>query len=166
MGANVILSKPTAARRSFCLRVAAHFALHESGELVALQPDLILTQNTVSTASIFQETRSIPIIFANVADPIGSAEVTSLAGRYALPAVYPYSDYTKVGGLVSYGYDLVDNYRRAAIYADRILRGTKPSELPVRLPVKVQLTINLKTAKALGLDVPSSIRLRADEVIE
>jgi putative tryptophan/tyrosine transport system substrate-binding protein len=58
------------------------------------------------------------------------AEVTRLAGRYPLPAVYPYSDYTKVGGLVSYGYDLLDNYRRAAIYADRILRGTEPSEIP------------------------------------
>jgi len=244
-------------------------------ELVALQPDLILTQNTVSTASILQETHSIPIIFANVVDPIGSgfvaslarpggnvtgftlvessiagkwlevlkeiapsvnrvaflftpaaapyaeyylvvfkaaapslgmeaiaapinkaseiepviaeqarnqngglilmpdtfllvhrAEITSLAGRYALPAVYPYSNYPKLGGLLSYGYDLVDNYRRAAIYADRVLRGAKPSELPVQLPVKVQLTINLRTAKALGLNVPSSFLLRADEVIE
>jgi putative ABC transport system substrate-binding protein len=243
-------------------------------ELVALQPELILAQNTVSTASVLQETRSIPTIFANVVDPIGSgfvaslarpggnvtgftlvessivgkwlellkeiaprvnrvaflfqpaaapyaqyyldvfkaaapslgiaaiatpinntseiepviaeqardqngglilmpdtfllvhrAEITSLAGRYA-PAVYPYSNYTKVGGLVSYGYDLLDNYRRAAIYADRILRGTKPSELPVQLPVKVQLTLNLRTAKALGLKVPSSFLLRADEVIE
>ena len=67
---------------------------------------------------------------------------------------------------MSYGYDLLDNYRRAAIYADRILRGTKPSELPVQLPVKVQLTLNLRTAKALGLNVPSSFLLRADEVIE
>ena len=67
---------------------------------------------------------------------------------------------------MSYGYDLLDNYRRAAIYADRILRGTKPSELPVQLPVKVQLTVNLTTAKALGHNVPSSFLLRADEVIE
>jgi putative tryptophan/tyrosine transport system substrate-binding protein len=73
---------------------------------------------------------------------------------------------TLAGGLVSYGYDLFDNYRRAAIYADRILRGTKPSELPVQLPVKVQLTINLKTAKALGLSVPQTLRATADEVIE
>src|SRR5215467_7785486 len=246
-----------------------------SKELVALQPDLILTQNTVSTASIQQETRSIPVIFANVVDPIGSgfvaslarpgdnvtgftlvessivgkwlevlkeiaprvnrvvflfnpaaapyadyylavfkaaapplgmeaiaapineiseiepiiaeharnqngglilmpdtfllvhrAEVTALAARYALPAVYPYSDYIKVGGLVSYGYDLIDNYRRAAIYADRILRGTKPSELPVQLPVKVQLTINLSTAKALGISIPQTLQVAADEVIE
>jgi putative tryptophan/tyrosine transport system substrate-binding protein len=243
-------------------------------ELVALQPDLILRQNTVSTASILQETRSIPIIFANVVDPIGSgfvaslarpggnvtgftlessivgkwlellkeiaprvnrvgflfnpeaapyapyylavfkaaapslgmeaieapikktseiepviaeqardknaglflmpdtfllvhrAQVTSLAARYALPAVYPYSDYTKVGGLVSYGFDLLDNYRRAAIYADRILRGTKPSELPIQLPIKVQLTINLRTAKALGLKIPPALLVRADKIIE
>jgi putative ABC transport system substrate-binding protein len=67
---------------------------------------------------------------------------------------------------VSYGYDLVDNYRRAAIYADRILRGTKPSELPVQLPVKVQLTINLKTAETLGITVPQTLRATADEVIE
>ena len=246
-----------------------------SKELVALQPDLVLTQNTVSTASLLQETRSIPIIFANVVDPIGSGfvaslqrpggnvtgftlvessivgkwlevlkeiaprvnrvaflfnpaaapyaeyylvvfkaaaaslgmeaiaapinktseiepaiaelardqngglvlmpdtfllvhreEVTGLAGRYALPAIYPYSNYTKVGGLVSYGYDLTDNYRHAAIYADRILRGAEPGELPVQLPVKIHLTINLRTAKALGLNVPSSFLLRADEVIE
>jgi putative ABC transport system substrate-binding protein len=94
------------------------------------------------------------------------AEITSLAGRYALPAIYPYSNYTKVGGLVSYGYDLLDNYRRAAIYADRILRGTKPSELPVQLPVKVRLTLNLKTAKTLGLKVPDRLLIAADEVIE
>jgi len=67
---------------------------------------------------------------------------------------------------MSYGYDLVDNYRRAAIYADRILRGTKPSELPVQLPVKVQLTFNLRTAKALGLTVPLTLQASADEVIE
>ena len=261
-------------RQSFGFRVAA-----SSGPIPKAPGSaggyLLLTQNTVSTASILQETRSIPIIFANVVDPIGSgfvaslarpggnvtgftlvessivgkwlellkeiaprvnrvaflfqpaaapyaqyyldvfkaaapslgiaaiaapinktseierviaeqardqngglilmpdtfllvhrAEITSLAGRYALPAVYPYSNYTKVGGLVSYGYDLLDNYRRAAIYADRILRGTKPSELPVQLPVKVQLTLNLRTAKALCLNVPSSLLLRADEVIE
>jgi putative tryptophan/tyrosine transport system substrate-binding protein len=67
---------------------------------------------------------------------------------------------------VSDGYDLLDNYRRAAIYADRILRGTKPSELPVQLPVKPQLTINLKTAKALGITIPQSLLVTADEVIE
>ena len=82
------------------------------------------------------------------------AEITSLAARYRLPAVYPFRFFTELGGLLSYGNDLVDNFRRAATYADRILKGAKPSELPVQAPVKFELVINLKTAKALGLDVP------------
>jgi putative ABC transport system substrate-binding protein len=244
-------------------------------ELVALQPDLILTQSTPITATMLQETRTIPIVFALVADPIGSGfvasfprpggnvtgfvtmepamagkwlellkeiaprvarvaflfnpatatyfeywlnpfkatatsfvveaitapvrdtseleavitaqarkpngglivmpdtftdahrvEITSLAARYRLPAVYPYRQFTAVGGLLSYGDDLIDNFRRAATYADRILKGTKPNELPVQAPVKFELVINLKTAKALGLDVPPTLLARADEVIE
>jgi putative tryptophan/tyrosine transport system substrate-binding protein len=245
-------------------------------ELVALQPDLILSTNTPTTASLLQQTRTIPIIFANVSDPVGSgfvanlprpggnvtgyinieaslaskwlellkeiaprvvsvaflfnpatapdsgsyflgpfkaaapsfqveaisapvqdtselesviaaqartpnsglivmpgaflttrrAEITSLAARYRLPAVYPYRNYTELGGLLSYGNNLVDNFRRAAIYADRILKGAKPSELPVQVPVKFELVINLKTAKALGLTIPESFLVRADEVIE
>jgi putative ABC transport system substrate-binding protein len=244
-------------------------------ELVALQPDLILSHGTPSTASLLQQTRTIPIIFAVVADPVGSgfvasfnrpsgnitgfinmeptmtgkwvellreiaprvnrvaflfnpatatfaeiylnpfkaaaassaleaitapvhdtseleavvaaqarepngglvampdsflnahrAEITSLAARYRLPAVYPYRFYTELGGLLSYGSDLLDNYRRAATYADRILKGAKPSELPVQAPVKFELVINLKTAKELDLDVPLHLQERADEVIE
>jgi putative ABC transport system substrate-binding protein len=244
-------------------------------ELVALQPDLILTQSTPITATMLQETRSIPIVFALVADPIGSGfvasfprpggnvtgfvtmepamagkwlellkeiaprvarvaflfnpatatyfeywlnpfkataasfaveaitapvrdtseleavigaqarkpngglivmpdtftdahrvEITSLAARYRLPAVYPFRQFTAVGGLLSYGDDLSDNFRRAASYVDRILKGAKPSELPVQAPVKFELVINLKTAKALGLDVPPLLQQRADEVIE
>jgi putative tryptophan/tyrosine transport system substrate-binding protein len=244
-------------------------------ELVALQPDVILTQNTPTTASMLQQTRTIPIIFANVADPVGSgfvaslprpggnvtgfitmeptipskwvelikeiaprvarvaflfnpatapyfgvyvnpfkaaaatfgvepiiarvhdtseletiiaalardpngglvvmpdgflvahrAEIASLALRYRLPAVYPFRVFTEVGGLLSYGNDLVDQYRRAAIYADRILKGEKPGDLPVQVPVKFELVINRKTAEALGLDVPPSFYWRADEVIE
>ena len=94
------------------------------------------------------------------------AEITSLAARYRLPAVYPFRFFTELGGLLSYGSDLIDNFRRAATYADRILKGAKPSELPVQAPVKFELVINLKTAKALGLDVPSFLQQRADEVIE
>jgi putative tryptophan/tyrosine transport system substrate-binding protein len=244
-------------------------------ELVALQPDLILSQSTPTTAALLQHTRTIPIIFANIADPVGSGfvasfprpggnatgfvlfeptmagkwlellkeiaprvnrvaflfnpatatyfeyytnpfkaaaasfgveaiaapvhdrselesafaaqarepngslivlpdsflnahsvEITSLAARYRLPAVYPYRLYIKVGGLLSYGNDVFDNYRRAAGYVDRILKGAKPSELPVQAPVKFELVINLKTAKALGLDVPPLLQQRADEVIE
>ena len=244
-------------------------------ELVALQPDLILTQSTPITAALVQQTRTIPIIFANAADPVGSgfvasfarpggnvtgfismeptmagkwlellkevaprvarvaflfnpatatyaeyylkpfkaaapsfaveasaapvrdrpelesvfaaharepngglvvmpdifttvhrAEITALAARYRLPAVYPFRYFTELGGLLSYGNDRLDSYRRAATYADRILKGAKPSELPVQAPVKFELVINLKTAKALGLDVPVHLQQRADEVIE
>jgi len=244
-------------------------------ELVALQPDLILSNNTPTTAALLQQTRTIPIIFAFVADPVGSglvasfprpggnvtgfipfepslagkwlellkeiaprvnrvaflfnpataryaeyfmnpfkaaaasfaveaiaapvrdtselesvvaaqarepngglivmpdafttghrAEITSLAARYRLPAVYPFRFFTELGGLLAYGNDPLDNYRRAASYADRILKGDKPSELPVQAPVKFALVINLKTAKALGLDVPVQLQQRADEVIE
>jgi putative ABC transport system substrate-binding protein len=244
-------------------------------ELVALQPELVLSSSTPTTAALLQETRTIPIIFANVVDPVGSgfiaslarpggnvtgfidneasmvgkwlellkeiaprvnrvaflfnpatatyaeyylnpykaaaasfamdaiaapvrntselesvvaaqarapnsgvivmpnafmaahrAEVTSLVARHRLPAVSPYRFYTELGGLLSYGNDIVDNYRRAATYVDRILKGAKPSELPIQAPVKFDLVINLKTAKALGLDVPPHLQQVADEVIE
>jgi putative tryptophan/tyrosine transport system substrate-binding protein len=244
-------------------------------ELVALQPDLILSQSTPTTAALLQHTRTIPIIFANIADPVGSGfvasfprpggnatgfvlfeptmagkwlellkeiaprvnrvaflfnpatatyfeyytnpfkaaaasfgveaiaapvhdrselesafaaqarepngslivlpdsflnahsvEITSLAARYRLPAVYPYRLYIKVGGLLSYGNDVFDNYRRAAGYVDRILKGEKPGELPVQAPVKFELVLNLKTAKDLGLTLPPTLLARADEVIE
>ena len=94
------------------------------------------------------------------------AEVTSLAARYRLPAVYALRYYTELGGLMSYGSDQVEDYIRSATYADRILKGAKPSELPVQAPVKFELVINLKTAKTLGLDVPLQLQQRADEVIE
>src|SRR5262245_19983505 len=93
-------------------------------------------------------------------------EITSLAARYRLPAVYPFRQFTAVGGLLSYGDDLTDNFRRAASYVDRILKGAKPSELPVQAPVKFELVINLKTAKALGLDVPPLLQQRAADVNE
>jgi putative ABC transport system substrate-binding protein len=244
-------------------------------ELVALQPDVILSQTTPTTAALLHQTRTIPIVFATVADPVGSgfvvsfpqpggnvtgfnvseptlagkflellkeiaprvarvamlfnpstapyaefyltpfkaaaaslgleaitapvhdrselesivaaqartpnsgltvmpdgfmnvhrAEITSLAARYRLPAVYPYRFFVELGGLLSYGPDQTDNFRRAATYVDRILKGAKPSELPVQAPVKFEMTINLKTAKTLGLDVPLHLQQRADEVIE
>jgi putative ABC transport system substrate-binding protein len=94
------------------------------------------------------------------------SEITSLAARYRLPAVYPYRVFAEFGGLLSYGDDLTDNFRRAASYVDRILKGEKPNELPVQAPVKFELVINLKAAKALGLDVPVHLQQRADAVIE
>ena len=84
------------------------------------------------------------------------AEITSLAARYRLPAVYAYRFFAVLGGLLSYGVDLTDNFRRAATYADRILKGEKPADLPVQAPTKYELMINLKTAKALGLDSAAS----------
>jgi putative ABC transport system substrate-binding protein len=94
------------------------------------------------------------------------AEITSLAARYRLPAVYPFRFFVELGGLLSYGNDPIEGFRRAASYVDSILKGAKPSELPVQAPVKFELVINLRTAKALDLDVPLQLRQRADEVIE
>jgi putative ABC transport system substrate-binding protein len=94
------------------------------------------------------------------------AEITSLAARYHLPAVYPYRFFAELGGLLSYGPDQADNFRRAATYVDRILKGEKPADLPVQAPTKFELVINLKTAKALGLSVPQTLQVAADGVIE
>jgi putative ABC transport system substrate-binding protein len=244
-------------------------------ELVALQPDLIISSTTPITAALQQQTRTIPIIFPALSDPVGSGfavsfsrpggnitgfnvseptqtgkwvellkeiaphvarvamlfnptsapyaeywlnpfkaaaasfameaisapirdeseldsvvaaqahepnsgliampdsftiayrlEIISLADHYRLPAVYPYRFFAEVGGLLSYGVDLVDNYRRVATYVDRILKGEKPSELPIQAPVKFELVINLKTARGLGLTVSPLLLARADEVIE
>jgi putative tryptophan/tyrosine transport system substrate-binding protein len=244
-------------------------------ELVGLQPDIILANSTVATVAVQRETRTIPIVFAGVADPVASGGIVarldrpggnvtgfasleaSLAGkslellseiapglkraaimfnpdtfaasaymppletaarslkvepirapvhgdveienainalgrepggglvviadiflaahrapivlaaaRNNVPAVYPSSEWAREGGLLAYGVDRVDLFRRAASYVDRILRGEKPGDLPVQLPTKFEMVVNLKTAKALGLTVPQSILLRADEVIE
>ena len=244
-------------------------------ELVALQPEVVLSQNTPTTAALLQQTRAIPIVFTAVSDPVGSdfiagvnrpggnvtgfinaaptmagkwlellkeiaphvnrvaflfnpvtatyaevylgpfkaaaasfaveaiaapvrdkpelesvvaaqarepnsglivmpdgfttghrEEIILLATRYRLPTVYPFSFFAELGGLLSYGDDRLDSFRRAATYVDRILKGEKPSELPVQAPVKFELVINLKTARALGLEVSPTLLARADEVIE
>jgi putative tryptophan/tyrosine transport system substrate-binding protein len=247
----------------------------DAGELVRSSPDLLVAGSTPAVVALKNETGSIPIVFANVADPVGQGFVGSLstptsnitglgafefsiAGKWVqvikdivpsatkigvivnpetapfyrlflpfidtaagslvvrlnittiqesddipgtidklvkdsnaalivlpaarftaareriiatvaqlrLPAIYPYSYYARSGGLISYGFDVGDMYRRAASYADRLLRGTRVSELPVQNPTKFELVINLKTAKALGLQIPDKLLALADEVIE
>jgi putative tryptophan/tyrosine transport system substrate-binding protein len=94
------------------------------------------------------------------------ALIVELAARYQVPAIYPFRYFAESGGLISYGIDTVDPFRLAASYFDRILKGERPADLPVQAPVKYELVVNLKTANALGLDVPASVLARADEVIE
>jgi putative ABC transport system substrate-binding protein len=94
------------------------------------------------------------------------ASIIILAARHRLPAVYPYRYFAAEGGLMSYGPDQIDQWRGAATYVDRILRGENPANLPVQAQTKYELVINLKTAKALGIDVPAQLLARADAVIE
>src|SRR6202045_2936304 len=215
-----------------------------AAELVSLAPDVILANGNFGVGPLQQVTRTLPIVFVGVTDPVGGGFVASLArpdsnatgfsnfeyglsgkwlellkeiaprviragvfrdsaiagdigqlgaiqsvapslgielspigvrdrdqiitlvSRHQLPAVYPFRFFATSGGLISYGPDPLDQYRRAAGYVNRILKGEKPADLPVQAPTKYELVINRKTAKALGLDVPPALLARADEVIE
>jgi putative ABC transport system substrate-binding protein len=106
------------------------------------------------------------ILTASPASPGHRDLIITLAARHKLPVVYPERIFAAAGGLISYGPNFVDQYRRAAGYVDRILKGEKAAELPVQAPTKYELVINVKTAKALGITVPPSLLSRADEVIE
>jgi putative ABC transport system substrate-binding protein len=142
----------------------------------AVAPSLRVEVNPINTRSAAQ-IESAVAAFARVSNgglvvatgglaAVDRGLIVTLADRHKLPAIYFERSFAVAGGLVSYGPDFLDQYRRAASYVDRILRGEKPADLPVQAPVKYELAINLKTAKALGLTVPPTLLARADEVIE
>jgi ABC-type uncharacterized transport system substrate-binding protein len=106
------------------------------------------------------------IIAPNVVTFANSGLIASLAARHRLPAIYPFAFFVQEGGLISYGFDAANQFRQGAVYVDKILRGAKPTDLPVQHPTKFEIVVNLKTAKSLGIEIPGSILARADEVIE
>jgi putative ABC transport system substrate-binding protein len=138
--------------------------------LFAVQPSVNPVHNDLEVESAMtalgREPGSGLIVMPDGFNIVHRERIIALASRYKLPVIYPYRFAVTEGGLLSYGTDVPDLFRRAASYVDRILRGTKPAELPVQAPVKFELVINLKTAKALGLTVPMRLQAGADEVIE
>ena len=154
----------------------APFAQHYLSFIETSAPAFGVTANAASVRSISEMEAAIEaqarapggglIVLPDTFTFSNRALLIALAARHRLPAIYPTRGQAIDGGLLSYGPDTVDLYRRAAAYVDRILKGEKPADLPVQAPTKYELVINLKTAKALGLDVPSFLQQRADEVIE
>ena len=140
--------------------------------LTECRPDLVCLQDhsdgEIETAivALGREPRGGLVVMPDIFTAAHDAPIISAAARNNVPAVYYQSSYVRDGGLLSYGPDQVDNYRRVASYVDRILRGEKPGDLPVQFPTKFEMVVNLKTAKTLGLTVPASLLAVADEVIE
>jgi putative tryptophan/tyrosine transport system substrate-binding protein len=117
-------------------------------------------------AQVARESDSALLVLPDLFNATNRQSIITLAARHVLPAVYPFRYFVTSGGLMSYGTELLDTYRQAASYVDRILKGERPSDLPVKPPTKFELVINLKTAEALGIEVPPTLLARADEVIE
>ena len=117
-------------------------------------------------ASFTQEKIGALVVLPSIFAATHRERIVALAAMHRFPAIYPFGYFAAAGGLIAYGIDANDQYRRAALYIDRILKGAKPADLPVQAPTKFELVINLKTAKALGLEVPSKLLFTADEVIE
>jgi putative ABC transport system substrate-binding protein len=160
-----VLMDPDQSNHAVFLRVitsaAASFKMEVSATAVRNRKEI----ETAVTELAGQTDRGLVVLPGPTNNTLRDA-IIRLAANYRLPAVYPFKYYVKDGGLLYYGSDQLDQWPNAANYVDRILRGAKPSELPVQAPTKYELTINLKTAKALGLDVPPSLLARADQVIE
>src|SRR5262249_54444271 len=126
--------------------------------------DMAAFETLVAAQSREPSTGLIPVPSAFI--QANHAEIAAMVARYRLPTISFNRGFAEAGGLLSYGNDIIDNYRRAAVYVDRILKGAKPSELPIQFPVKFELVINLRTAKALGLEIPPGVLAIADEVID
>jgi ABC-type uncharacterized transport system substrate-binding protein len=150
--------------------VPALKAIEAAGERLGVQLRMVPARTLEEFDSAFSTmTQEAVSSFLAVASPLIVAHAGPLAGlaiKYRLPGMYPFKENVEAGGLMSYGADRDDLYRRAATYIDRILRGAKPADLPVEQASKYRLVINLKTAKALGLEIPPALSARADEVIE
>jgi putative ABC transport system substrate-binding protein len=152
-------------RGSFYLR-SLEATAERAGVRVVPMPVQSAGESERAIETLAHERDAALIVLADVTNIRNRREIIASVARHRLPAVYPIPVFARDGGLMSYGVDVVDLFRRAAGYVDRILRGERPGELPVQGPVKFHLLVNLKTARALGFDVPRSIALRADQVIE
>jgi putative ABC transport system substrate-binding protein len=153
IGASAFMPPLETAARS--IRVAPTFApVHSDAEI------------ETAIIALGREPGGRLVVVPDLFTAVHRAPIISAAARNNVPAAYGLSRFVRDGGLLSYGVDRVDLFRRSATYVDRILRGEKPGDLPVQFPTKFEMIVNLKTAKALGLAIPPSIRLRADEVIE
>jgi putative tryptophan/tyrosine transport system substrate-binding protein len=147
-----------------------HRPIDAAAQSLAIETLSVATQHAAVIAAsldtLSQQANSGIVVLSAPTNYLHADRIISLAARHRLPAIYPNRLFATSGGLLAYGSDIVDQYRRAASYVDRILRGEKPGDMPVQEPTKYELVINLKTAKALGLTVPQSILLRAIDVIE
>jgi len=141
-------------------------AAAKSAKVELIEVPMRRTEDLLRIAVLGQKPETGLIVAQNIWATAHRDEIVALAARHHLPAVYGIGAYSAAGGLMSYDTDRVDQFRRAATYVDRILRGAKPGDLPVQNPTKYILTINLKTAKALGLTVPQSLLIQADEVLK